>query len=100
MIIKDLHSTHSTSSDTFKPRKLVFIYLSLQTGKAFSLIFCKPPILVQTALYFSSSFLSSIGKGINLFSFSLSLNALTYPLILGNIQTNGFITSSKYPSDI
>ena len=27
----------------------------------------------------------------------LSLNVLTYPLSLGNIKTNGFITSSKYP---
>ena len=38
-------------------------------------------------------------KEINLLFLFLSphliLNVLTYPLILGNIQTNGFISSSK-----
>ena len=50
------------------------------------------------ALYFSNSFSSFIGKEVNFLSSfpSLILKALTYPLILGNIKTNGFITSSKY----
>ena len=48
-------------------------------------------------LYVSNSFSSSIEKSINLLILSLSLS-LTYPLILSNIKTNGFVTLSKYPS--
>ena len=43
----------------------------------------------------------STWQGINLLFLSLypflMLNVLTYTLILGNIKTNGLITSSKYP---
>ena len=53
------------------------------------------------ALYFSNSFSSSIRKDINLLflflSPSLTLNVLTYPLILGIIKTNGPMALSKYP---
>ena len=53
------------------------------------------------ALYFSNSLSSSIWKNINLLflclSSSLTLKDLTYPLILDNIESNGLITSSKYP---
>ena len=58
-------------------------------------------ILVQIAFYFSNSFLSSIQKDINLLFLSLSpsltLNVLTYQIILGIIKTNGLIVLSKYP---
>ena len=58
-------------------------------------------MLVQIVLYFSNSFSSSIQKDINLLflflSPSLTSYVLTYPLILGNIKTNGLITLSKYP---
>ena len=46
-------------------------------------------------LYFFNSLSSSLRKYINLLFFSLKV--LTYPLILGNVKTNGLITSSKYP---
>ena len=36
-------------------------------------------------------------KDINLLVLSSALNALTYPLILGIIETNGPISLSKYP---
>ena len=55
------------------------------------------------ALYFSTSLSSSMLKDINLLflflslSPPLSLKVQTYPTILGNIKTNGIITSSKYP---
>ena len=49
-------------------------------------------------LYSSNSFSSSIGRDINLlFLSSLTLNILTYLLILGNARANGLITLSKYP---
>ena len=51
-------------------------------------------------LYISNSFSSSIRKDVKLLfvslSLSLTLNVLTYPLILGNIKTNGLITLFKY----
>ena len=51
--------------------------------------------------YFSNSFSLFIQEDINLLFLSLSpsltLNALTYQLILSNIKANGLITSSKYP---
>ena len=69
-------------------------------GKTFNFIFFKSSIIAQMALYFSDSFSSFMHKDINLLflslSPSLSLNVLTYPHILGNIKTNGLITSSKY----
>ena len=92
MTVKGSH--YISSSDTFKSRKLVWIlsphvlililiYLSTYTGKAFTSVFFKSSILVQIALYIyisnSSLFLS------------LSLKDLIYPLILGNIKTNGLI---------
>ena len=50
--------------------------------------------------YFSNSLSPSIWKNIYLLSLSLSLflslKVLTYPLILGNIKTNGLLTSSKH----
>ena len=53
------------------------------------------------ALYFSNSFSSSIRNNVNLLFLSLSpsltLNILTYPLIIGIIKANGLITLSKYP---
>ena len=52
-------------------------------------------MLVQMVFYFSNRFSSSICKDINILVFSLKV--LRYPLILGNIKTNGRITSSKYP---
>ena len=58
-------------------------------------------ILVQMVLYFSNSFSLSTRKNINLLVLSLSpcltLNILTFPLILDNTKINGFITLSKYP---
>ena len=58
-------------------------------------------MLVQIALYFSNSSSSYIQKYISLLFLYLSLystlNALTYPLILGIIKTNGLIVLSKYP---
>ena len=48
------------------------------------------------ALNFSKSFSSYIQKEINLLSF-LTLNVLTYPLILGIIKSNCLIALSKYP---
>ena len=66
----------------------------------FNSIFFKSSILVQMVLYISNSFSSSIRKDVKLLfvslSLSLTLNVLTYPLILGNIKTNGLITLSKY----
>ena len=51
-------------------------------------------------LYISNSFSSSIRKDVKLLfvslSLSLTLNVLTYPLILDNIKTNGLITLFKY----
>ena len=51
--------------------------------------------------YFSNSFSLFVQEDINLLFLSLSpsltLNALTYQLILSNIKANGLITSSKYP---
>ena len=62
--------------------------------------FFESSILVQMVFYFSNSFSLSTLKNINLiFLFSspfLTLNVLTYPLILSNIKTNGLITLSKY----
>ena len=58
-------------------------------------------ILVQIALYFSNSYSSSIQKDIDLLflflSPSLTLNVLTYPLILGIIKTDGLIALYKSP---
>ena len=58
-------------------------------------------MLVEVALYFFKSFSSSKAshrqKGINLLFPSLTLNVLTYPLILGIIKTIGLIALSKYP---
>ena len=58
-------------------------------------------MLVEVALYFFKTFSSSKAshrqKGINLLFPSLTLNALTYPLILGIIKTIGLIALSKYP---
>ena len=52
--------------------------------------------------FFSNSFSSSIQKDINLLflslSLSLTLNVLTYPLVLGNTKTNHLITLCKYPT--
>ena len=51
-------------------------------------------------LYISNSFSSSIRKDVKLLfvslSLSLTLNVLTYPLILDSIKTNGLITLFKY----
>ena len=53
-------------------------------------------------LSFSNSFSLSILKGFNLLFLSLfatlSLNFLTYPLILGNTKTKDLINLSKYPT--
>ena len=46
-------------------------------------------------LYFSNRFSPSVSKDISFLFFSLKV--LTYSLILGNIKTNGLVTSSKYP---
>ena len=58
-------------------------------------------MLVQMALCFCNSFSSSMRNGINLLllflSSTLSLNVSTYPWVLGNINTYGFIASSRYP---
>ena len=50
-------------------------------------------------LYFFNNLPLFMRKYITLLSLlpSLSLNVLTYPLILGNNKTHRFITSSKYP---
>ena len=50
------------------------------------------------ALYFSNSFSPSIRKEINLLFPYLTINVLTYPLILGINKTNGLIVLSKYPT--
>ena len=80
---------------------MVFIYLSSNTGKAFSSIFFESSILVQMVLYFSNSFSSSIWKHINSLFVSLylilTLNVLTYLLALGSTKTNGLIILSKDP---
>ena len=84
---KDSHST--SSSGTFKPGKLV------KNWSPFALILVLYIYhhrllkhLIQIALYYSNSFWSSIGKDINLLILSPTLNALTYPLILGIIKSN------------
>ena len=56
-------------------------------------------MLVKIALYFSNSYSSFIGEDINFLFLSLPLKNLTYPLILGNIKTNGLINLSKYPTE-
>ena len=51
-------------------------------------------------LHFSNSFSASIRKDTNLLlslSPYLTLNVLTYSLILGNTKTSGLIALSKYP---
>ena len=64
-------------------------------------MFYKSSILVQKVLYFSNRLSSSMQKDINFVFLSLSppltLKDITYALILDNIKTSGFITSSKYP---
>ena len=59
-------------------------------------------ILIHMILSFSNSFSLSILKGFNLLFLSLfvtlSLNFLTYPLILGNTKTKDLINLSKYPT--
>ena len=47
--------------------------------------------------YFLNSFSYSIGKDTALLFLSITLIVLMYPLILGEIKTNGLLTSSKYP---
>ena len=73
-------------------------------GKSFDLMYFRLLILVQMVLCFSNSFSPFIWKDINLWFLSLypffTFNVLTYPLILGNIKTNGLITSSTYPIKI
>ena len=58
-------------------------------------------IFAQIPLYFSNSLSSFVRKNINLLflclSASVTLNVLTYPLILGIIKTNGLLTLYKYP---
>ena len=58
-------------------------------------IYIKSSVLVQVALYFSNSFSSFIQNVIHS-SPSLTLNVLTYPLILRIIKTNGLMTLAKY----
>ena len=56
----------------------------------------KSLILIQIALYFILIGSSSIWKDIKLLFLSLTLNFLTYPLILDNTKTDGLTTLSKY----
>ena len=66
------------------------------------LIFIKSSILIPMVLYFYHRLSFSTPKDINLLFLSLSpsltVKFSTYPLIVGNINTNGLITLSKYPT--
>ena len=63
---------------------------------AFDLIFFKSSILVHIAFYFSNCFSLAMWKDINLLFPSLTLNIITYPLILGILKTNGLLVLSEY----
>ena len=74
----------------------ISVIINRYHSKGFSSILFKSSILVQVALYFTNSFSSFIQKDIDLLSHSLTLNVLTYPLILCIIKTNGFIILSIF----
>ena len=96
MFVKDPHFT--LCSDTFKPQKhsiklittcsyfiLAFTYLSPQTSKAFSSVFS----ILKCYFKWIFTFLIDFHR-------VYPMTLLKYLLILGNIKTNGVITSSKY----
>ena len=72
-------------------------YISVIISRETCNLIFKSSILLQIVLYFSNSFSSSIRKDTNLLFPSLTLNVLTYPLVLGIIKTNSLIVLSKYP---
>ena len=93
------HLSHESQHRLYS-RMFLFWFLYIcrhRLVKHLTLYLFKSSISVQIVLYFSNSFSSSIRKDTNLLFPSLTLNVLTYPLVLGIIKTNSLIVLSKYP---